>query len=262
MKITIIGSGNVAEAIAEAILLAPDDIRLMQVCARNKERGGRLATKYGASYVSAPEEVAKADLYLIAASDSAVTELSARLSTPPDAVVAHTSGGLSIEALQCANRNTAVFYPLQTFSQGRPVDFRQIPVFIEFATPEAGATIHRFASALSDKVSDADSARRNKLHIAAVMACNFTNYLYTIAARFVESEEGLDFSMLKPLIRETAEKAISVADPATVQTGPAIRHDRVTIERHRAILKQEKDNRYLELYTLLSNSIWETLKKT
>ena len=210
---------------------------------------------------SRPEETAEADLYLIAVSDSAVEEVSARLRTPPGATVAHTSGGLGIDSLRCVAADRAVCYPLQTFSAGRSIDFRTVPLFIEYTTDRAGRTVRDFAEALSDCVREADSARRGRLHAAAVFACNFSNHLYAIAGRLLE-KEGLDFGILGPLVLETAAKAVATDNPAAVQTGPAVRGDTVTMRRHEAILARENDERYNKIYKLLSESIWETSKRT
>ena len=118
MEITIIGSGNVAAALAGAVA-GQDSLHLKQLCARNPLRGRELADRYGAEYIARPEETAEADLYLIAVSDSAVEEVSARLRTPPGATVAHTSGGLGIDSLRCA-ADRAVCYPLQHRFPHRP----------------------------------------------------------------------------------------------------------------------------------------------
>lgn len=260
MKITIAGSGNVAAALARAVAAAPG-LSLRQICARNRTRGEELAGRYGAAYAARPEEAAAADLYLIAVSDSAVGEVSARLHAVPGATVAHTSGGLGIDALRCATPHRAVFYPLQTFSADRIADLHGIPVFIESADSTAEDAVGRFAAALSERVYEADSDRRALLHAAAVFACNFPNHLYALAGRLLE-REGLDFGVLGPLILETAAKAVATGTPAAVQTGPAARHDAVTMQRHEALLKREEDETFIKTYKLLSESIWETSKKT
>lgn len=260
MEITIVGSGNVAEALAGAVA-ACDGLHLQQVRARNSRRGRTLAERYGADYTEHPQEAAPADLYLIAVSDSAVEEVSALLHPPFGATVAHTSGGLGIDALRCDTPHRAVCYPLQTFSRGRSLDLSTVPLFIEYATERAETTVRTFAETLSCRVYEADSARRNRLHAAAVFACNFSNHLYALAGRLLE-KEGLDFGILGPLVLETAAKAVTTGTPAAVQTGPAVRGDAVTMRRHEAVLAGENDERYNEIYKLLSQSIWETSKRT
>ena len=260
MKVTIIGSGNVAAAFARAIA-STAGLRLQEICARNAERGSALADRYGAAHVPTPEAVSPADLYLMAVSDGAVGELSARLAAPATSVVAHTAGGLGLDALRCPTRHRGVLYPLQTFSAGRAIDFRSLPLLIEATDEVARQRIETAAASLSERVVPADSALRNRIHVAAVFACNFTNHLLARATRLLK-EADIDAGLLHPLIRETLDKALAVADPATVQTGPAARHDEVTLRRHLALLAGEQDPVYTAIYQLLSNSIWETSKKT
>lgn len=259
MNTVLVGSGNVAESLAVAISRC-QQLRLVQLCARNRDRGTLLAERCGAEYVQRPEDVADADIYVIAVSDGAVSEIASRLRVPHGSTVVHTSGGTCMEALVRASENRGVFYPLQTFTVGRTVDFRHTPVFIEYSTPQAERTVRYFAAALSDDVHEADSAMRCRLHVAAVFACNFTNHLYVLADRLL-AEGGVRFEVLAPLIRETVDKALSQNGPAAGQTGPASRHDGATVQRHLDLLHGESDTRYSEIYKLLSDSIWETSKK-
>lgn len=261
MNITIIGSGNVAEAFAVAICEHGGDLHLTEIYSRNVIRGRAIASVCNTRYTDDIHSLAPSDLYIIAVSDSAIGEVSSLLDIPHNAVAAHVSGGMPIGTLTDTIKNKAVIYPLQTFTTGRRTDFRNIPLFIEYSSGNAEDTARDFASALSCSVFEADSAKRNKLHVAAVFACNFTNHLYHIAAELLREDE-LPFDVLKPLITETAAKAQTVSDPSQVQTGPAARHDEVTIDRHMDILSKEGKDKYSEIYKLLSDNIWETLKKT
>lgn len=259
MKVTILGSGNVAEAIAAAVGSGLPGISPGEIWARSGS-GAETAARHGFRVAESPETLAPADLYIVSISDDAIGEVSARMKVDPDAVVAHTAGGVSVEAIAAETANRAVFYPLQTFSKGRGVDFRSVPVFIEHSTPRAEKVVGEFAGAISGSVNHADSRLRLKLHTAAVFVCNFTNALYTLGARLVE-EEGLSFDVLKPLIEETAAKAVAASDPARVQTGPAIRGDIETQRRHLELLRGEGKEEYAEIYKMLTETIWETLKK-
>lgn len=253
----IIGSGNLAEALARAI--AASDLELRQLYARNEARGRAIAALTGTETASRPEELCTtADLYLIAVSDSAVGEVARTLPIPSGAVVAHTAGSVSLEALPEQYSRRAVFYPMQTFTKGRAVDFRAIPIFVEAADAALQADVEAFARHLSQTVLQADSARRAKVHLAAVFACNFANRMYALGDRIVRSA-GLDFNILKPLVAETAAKACDATSPADVQTGPAARHDATTIERHAALLADDPE--LLELYQQISKNIWETSRK-
>ena len=261
MKTVILGSGNVAEALAKAITTRPGgELRLVQLCGRGSA-GRELALRLGVPFTDSPSDLEVADIYIMAVSDSAIGELSALMKVPTGAVVAHTAGGAGIDAISPRIADRGVFYPLQTFTKGRDMDFSKIPVFIEYGNAYAGDVVRRFASLLSDNVAEADSALRLRLHTAAVFACNFVNHLYSLGGALLE-EAGLSSGILAPVITETACKAIMSGDPAAVQTGPAVRGDHTTMQRHMELLASEGKVNYEKIYKLLSQSIWETSKKT
>lgn len=256
-RAVIIGSGNLAEALARAV--ARSGLKLVQIFARNARRGEAVAALAGTQWTSDPAGLAEADIYLIAVSDRAVAEAAASLPIPAGAVVAHTAGSVPLEALpDRPTTHRAVFYPLQTFTKGREVDFSQIPVFLETDDETLRPELEAFARRLSRTVIWADSACRAKAHLAAVFACNFVNHMYAVAERIAGSA-GLPFDVLKPLIAQTAAKALDAASPADVQTGPAVRNDTGTRARHCALL--DDDLQLKNIYSIISNSIWETSKK-
>lgn len=254
-RVVIVGSGNVAEALARA--LPASGAELCQVFARNRERGPRVAALGGTTWTADPDRLAEADLYLIAVSDRAVGEVAASLRLPDGAVAAHTAGSVPLDALEAFPRR-AVIYPLQTFTAGRAVDFARVPLFLEASDKGTYQAVERFARRLSSQLYPADSKRRGILHLAGVLACNFVNALYAAGERTL-AREGLPFEVLRPLIAETAAKALAAPSPAAVQTGPAVRGDLPTLERHRALLAEEP--LLLEIYNLMSRYIWETSRK-
>lgn len=254
-RVVIVGSGNVAEALARA--LPASGAELCQVFARNRERGPRVAALGGTTWTADPDRLAEADLYLIAVSDRAVGEVAASLRLPDGAVAAHTAGSVPLDALEAFPRR-AVIYPLQTFTAGRAVDFARVPLFLEASDKGTYQAVERFARRLSSQLYPADSKRRGILHLAGVLACNFVNALYAAGERTL-AREGLPFEALRPLIAETAAKALAAPSPAAVQTGPAVRGDFPTLERHRALLAEEP--LLLEIYNLMSRYIWETSRK-
>ena len=255
-RVVIIGSGNLAEALAQAV--ARSGLKLVQLFARNAQRGKTVAALAGTQWTSDPAGLAEADIYLIAVSDRAVAEAAASLPIPAGAVVAHTAGSVPLEALPGQPVRRAVFYPLQTFTKGREVDFSQIPVFLETDDETLRPELEAFARRLSRTVIWADSACRAKAHLAAVFACNFANHMYAVGERIVRGA-GLDFDVLKPLIAETAAKACDARSPLDVQTGPAVRNDFATKARHGDLLAF--DLRLKNIYSTISQSIWETSKK-
>ena len=189
---------------------------------------------------------------------SGVAEVAAQLPLPADAAVAHTAGCVPLEALPERYARRAVFYPMQTFTRGRRVDFAEIPIFIEASTPALCDELEACARCLSRRVLRSDSARRARIHLAAVFACNFANHMYALGERLAR-DAGLDFGVLKPLVMETARKACDALSPADVQTGPAVRGDLATQQRHLALLGEQPSLQ--EIYKLISNHIWETSRK-
>ena len=257
-KITIIGSGNVAEAFAYALSNSAN--RVVQVYARNRERGQAVAAIAGASWCGKADELEASDLYLICVSDRAIADVAASLPFAEGAIVAHTAGCGTLEMLPQSSRR-AIIYPFQTFSVGRAVDFSKIYLFVEADNEATKAEATAFARTLSDNVADADAAMRAKIHLTGVIACNFVNNLYATAAETL-AEAGLPFDVVAPLIAETAAKAIDCGTPAAVQTGPAVRGDSATMYRHRALIGE---NELLKsIYDKISENIWrirETSKR-
>ena len=169
----------------------------------------------------------------------------------------HTAGSVALDVLK-RYPHRAIFYPFQGFSAGRKADFSRLPLFLEVADRSDWAALEHFARGLSSQVYEADSARRKKIHLAGVIANNFVNQLYATATDLL-AESGLGYEVLKPLIEETAAKALDASHPARVQTGPAKRGDRATQEGHLALLAENEALK--QIYELLSEQIWETSKK-
>lgn len=197
-----------------------------------------------------------ADFTIICVSDNAVSEVSGKLDKV-SGIMAHTSGSVPLSALPSSRRHAnGVFYPLQTFSRDIALDYSKIPVFIEGGTVKCSAMLEKLARLMSENVRRADSDTRRRLHLASVIACNFTNHLYSLAEDILK-REGIGFDALAPLITETARKA-ALGDPAANQTGPARRGDTTTINRHLDMLAENPGLR--EIYRLLSDSITNRYK--
>ena len=251
-RITVIGSGNVAEALALNIAGAWG-VELVEVVARNAERGEAIAMAAGCDFVEMGDKVAQADLYIIAVSDRAVAEVAEAMELSEEAIVVHTAGSVELSALGRGRRG--VFYPFQTFTAGRAIDLSDVPIFIEGSDEATTAALEAFAEQLSSKVYRADSHRRREIHLSGVWACNFVNALYGVAADVLHEREGLSFEVLQPLILETAHKAAEAVHPAAVQTGPARRGDSEVMARHEAMLTDKPELQ--EIYRLISEEIYK-----
>lgn len=251
MKIILIGAGNLATQLALALQkkgLAPACIY-----SRTDESARRLSERlhhvcYTTDLNSLP---ADGDLYIFAVKDSVLPDLLARMPAN-DGLWVHTAGSVDCEVFRPYAARYGVFYPMQTFSKEREVEFDDIPFFVEANSEADTGLLHDLAAQLSGHVYRADSEQRKYLHLAAVFACNFTNHLYVLCDRILQ-EHGLPFEAMLPLIRETADKVADMS-PFDAQTGPAIRYDQNIIAKQEALLS---DPTMREIYSLMSRSIHE-----
>lgn len=255
-KIVLIGAGNVAHHLAPALLRA--GMNLCQIYSRTLESARDLGRKTGITYTSDTFAVyPDGDIYIFCVSDDALLSVFKSLRINEDALILHTSGSVPLDIFKPYRQNYGVLYPLQTFSKTRNLDFGEIPLCIEAPDKEVLKTIGQIADKLSSKVYEISSEKRKKLHLAAILANNFTNHLYHMAGKLLEKED-LDFNLLRPLIFETAHKVMQMI-PENAQTGPARRGDTNILNLHKSMLK---DNRDIQtLYVLLSQSIQQTYSK-
>lgn len=254
-KLVIIGAGNLAWHLAPA--LEDAGLVISSVYSRHRRNAQRLADRlYGTPAQDHLDfSTSKAQLFIIAVADDAIEAVAQGLQLPPGATLVHTSGSQPLLALRrAATHRTGVFYPVQTFSQSRYVDFRQVPLCLESDDPEVLLRLTKLARKISQHVALVSSEERQVLHVAAVLANNFTNHLLRMAQTLTEAHY-VDFSLLHPLIEETVQKALE-GSPAAAQTGPAVRGDETTIKRH---LKQLRhfDPAYAKVYRLLTQHIQE-----
>lgn len=196
------------------------------------------------------------DLYIICVSDTAIREVASKLCSliNRNSVIAHTSGTTPLSVFEGLDVNAGVFYPLQTFSKSRELDYTEIPVFIEAGNQTAVKTLTDAALVMGCKVKHIDSEQRKHLHIGSILACNFVNHLWTLSDNYLKAH-NLDFESLLPLIKETYSK-ISEINPSDAQTGPAVRNDEKTLRSHLDMLKE--DGNLSEIYRILSDSIKNT----
>lgn len=242
-SIVLIGTGNVATHLFKA-LSNFQDFRIIQVYNYNPES---LAPFPNVPVTSNPEEIFKADIYLIAVKDDAISSVSQTIKAG-EGLVLHTSGSVTLEALE-KHRRTGVFYPLQTFSKGKDVDFKNIPVCIEAGNINDLEILENLAREVSHKVYHITSLQRKSLHLAAVFVSNFVNHLYTEGEQICKQND-IPFEILLPLIEETAHKVTQMS-PADAQTGPAKRNDKEVINAHLEQLNEQQQ----KIYSLLTTSI-------
>ena len=245
IQVVILGSGNVAQHLIEVMKNAPT-IDLVQVFARNPNQLNQLLPS--SKIVSDYQKISAADVYIISVSDNAITEVSGKLPFE-NRLVVHTSGSSDFSVLDNKNRK-GVFYPLQTFTKGKKVDFTPIPICLETENEQDYQLLENLGNCISKKVFQINSEQRKSLHVAAVFVCNFVNHLYQIGNEICEANQ-IPFEVLHPLIQETAQKILEIT-PKEAQTGPALRNDTKTIQKHLDFLSDEN---YTTIYKLLTQSI-------
>jgi predicted short-subunit dehydrogenase-like oxidoreductase (DUF2520 family) len=252
MRISFIGAGRVAHHFAHAF---SQHHQIVQIYSRTLDAAQNLATQVNATATMDIAEINSAvDLVIIAVNDQAIASVSAQITQHlADVLIVHTSGSTDIEVLAQSHARAGVFYPLQTFSLERPVDWSLSPLFIEAKQPNDLSVLTDLANQLSQRVYPYDSAQRLSLHLAAVFACNFTNYCYDMAKQIVDVQQ-VDFSLLYPLILETANKALH-NDPRLMQTGPAMRGDQNILNRHARMLQEMQREDLKQIYQLMSQQI-------
>lgn len=250
-RFVFIGAGNLATRLS--LILKENGFSVVQVYSRTEESARVLGQKLNTNYSTEVEEiVSDADIYFVALKDSAFEKVLPQIDFQ-NRLVVHCSGSMPLSCLEKYSKNIGVFYPLQTFSRQRKVEFSEIPVFIEASSSENEKNLIQIAEKISSQVSVLNSEKRLRLHISAVFACNFVNYFYTVAGEVLNSKE-IPFEVLYPLIAETARKAQEM-DPEQAQTGPAVRFDQNVISKHLEALEAFPE--FQNLYRLVSESIFK-----
>ena len=233
MKVVVIGTGRLSSNLVPALTESGHDV--LTVNSRMLD---------GLPY--------EADIFIIAVKDDALAEVISRVAKGREGqLIAHTAGSMPLSLFEGTTKHYGVFYPMQSFSKERRVDFREIPLFLEATDSESLDKLRVLAESLSAHVYELTTSERKYLHLAAVFACNFANHCYTLAADVLE-QHGLPFSVMLPLVDETARK-VHELHPRDAQTGPAARHDEGVMSMQRQLLA---DNRQLQhIYDMLSDSI-------
>jgi predicted short-subunit dehydrogenase-like oxidoreductase (DUF2520 family) len=251
MDIILIGSGNTATVLGRKSLAAGH--RIVQVYSRNEEDAGKLAGLLNASGISSISHIEKkADLMIVALADSAVKLFmgeAGQINFP----VAHTGGAVSLDAVKNPGDLYGVIWPLQSLR--KEIDhLPSLTLLVDANKPAALDLLRKFARTIADRVVEADDNTRLKYHFAATWVNNFTNYLFAAAEKFCE-QENISFQVLQPLMEETVMRMRNIS-PSKTQTGPAIRFDELTLNKHRALIK--KYPALLNLYELFTQEIQKT----
>ncbi len=254
-RISFVGSGKVASALARGFFYR--GCQISSIISRNAATGRELAKVCKSEWSDKFEVDDRTNILIVSVPDDAISDVLALIKSKRKILVAHTAGSIGLDIFPKHLSKTGVFYPLQTFSTGRNVDLSAVPFFIEGSDTLCTDTLKHLAEELSSTVYVTDTDHRRLLHIAAVFVSNFPNHLLTIG-KDLSGSAGIPFEALEPLIRETIDKAIDLG-PANSQTGPAIRYDLNTIEKHLDLLSYSPE--FKNIYDLMTRSIISYYKK-
>ena len=125
ISVVILGAGNVGTHLVKAVQSA-DNLSLIQWFFRDPK-----AIKSPIKDVEFCHDLDRlklADVYIIAVSDKAISDVSKQLPFE-NRLVVHTSGSIPMKQLDMKHRR-GVFYPLQTFSLASEVGFSEVPFCI------------------------------------------------------------------------------------------------------------------------------------
>ena len=248
MNITFVGSGNVAMVLAR--LCKENGHKVQQIIARNKIEGEELAKKFECELVSFNDQPNKnTDVVIVALSDNSLPEAIHNINFGSVPVM-HTAGSCTMEVLETMSKNFGVLYPLQTLRKEMEI-LPEIPFLIEANNEATLQFIKAFAETLSSSVTVQNAEQRLRLHASAVIVNNFTNYLFSVAEKFC-SDEKVDFKLLLPLIKQTSAR-VQQHSPLSMQTGPAVRGDITTLDKHLRLLTEYPKLR--TLYMRLTDGI-------
>ncbi len=253
MKIVIIGSGNVAYHFIKGFSKSTAQLF---VHARNRAALDLLKLEFdGITILTSPDlRTLQADVVLMCVKDDALNAAVSSYTFSDSCLVAHTSGTQTFDQSKQLSKH-GVFYPLQTFSKSNEVHWHKTPILIE-ATSEAGiALLEQTAQCLYAPYFETNTEQRKAIHVAAVLTSNFANHLIGKAAELLQPH-SVDYHILQPLLEETIRKAFA-NNPFDVQTGPAVRQDVSTIQRHQELLKS--DALLQKIYADITESIQKTI---
>lgn len=251
-KIAILGTGNVANHLVPALENAGHTIT--EIYGRNIEDAEKLTEKVYVADAKSDLDFSesKAEIFILAVSDVAISDLADEIILPEESILVHTSGTVPLGTLGYSSASyIGIFYPLQTFSKGREIDFADVPFLLESEDQETLQKLKKLAKSLSPSVFVVKSKDRLALHVAAVFASNFTNHMIRLSEEIM-GRQGLDFEMLKPLIIESVSKSLEIG-AKRAQTGPAIRGDYGTLDYHFQFLNYNEQ--VAEIYRLISQDI-------
>jgi predicted short-subunit dehydrogenase-like oxidoreductase (DUF2520 family) len=255
-NISFAGAGRVASALCWEMYNAGFNIEL--IVSESEIYGRSLADSCKALWSPVLIFPDSTDVIIVAVPDNRLKSVLDKIRCRPETLVAHTAGSIGIDVFPEQYKRKSIFYPLQTFSKERKVNFKDLPFLLESSDKQSSAILESLAESIGGKVYFVDTEHRRMLHLAAVFVCNFTNHMLTVGNE-VALKAGFSLEVLSPLIKETISKAMDIG-PENSQTGPAARNDQNTIEKHLELLSFSPELQ--RIYSEMTRSIIKYYKKS
>ena len=249
LNISFAGAGRVAGSLCDEMFHA--GLKIVHIVSESEKNGPEIAVRCNAQWSDKLIFPENCELIMVSVPDHRLEAVLSQIRCSDRAIVVHTAGSFGLEVFPSRISRSGVFYPLQTFSKGRHIEYNNLPILLESADPSIIKVLRDLALILGSKPYVMDAGRRMMMHLAAVFVCNFTNFMLTAGEKVV-SEAQMPFDLLVPLIRETISKAIENG-PGMSQTGPALRHDLNTIQKHLDLLSFSPELQ--SMYREISGSI-------
>ncbi|HRP88590.1 MAG TPA: DUF2520 domain-containing protein [Edaphocola sp.] len=249
MKIVLLGTGNIAHYFCTR-LAESKTYKVIQAYARDQQKGLQFQEHFNIPVVNHLEEIdEKSAIYFLAVKDNAIAELASKIKSK-NALIIHCAGSQNLEIIENDSQKKAIIWPIYSISKQENYA-QNIPLIIEGNNKDAENEALKLALEISQNTSIVNYAQRQYLHLNAVLVNNFSNHLFAIADA-ISKERKIDFDILKPIIHQTIQN-LNSKNPAETQTGPAIRHDEQTINKHLTLLDHHPE--WQELYKSISLSI-------
>jgi predicted short-subunit dehydrogenase-like oxidoreductase (DUF2520 family) len=249
MNIVIIGSGNIATFYGVRFKEAGHTIQ--QVLSPNPDHALTLAKRLDCEAVHDYSVLNRdADLYILGVPDNALYALSETLRLP-NKYVLYGAGAVPLNVLSSISEHIICLWCLFSVTKNALPEQQQFPVVYNTLEPHDALLAKQLAQLLSDVQYALTDYQKGKTHLAAVFVNNFTNHLYAIAHQLLQ-ESDIDFNLLMPMILDTALR-IQHKNPASLQTGPAVRNDTQTLKEQENLLVDHPH--FKDVYRSLSESI-------
>jgi predicted short-subunit dehydrogenase-like oxidoreductase (DUF2520 family) len=250
IPILMVGAGNLAWHLG--IAMKSSELHITQVWSRHLNNAEELAKELSCIATDNIEDISNFNgIILFCIPDHVIPFFASKIKNT-NSIIVHTSGSTNISVIEKHASQSGVFYPLQTFIKSKPdKKFKDVPVLIESTTPHVDEILVFWTNAIEARLYRLNSQQRMNIHVAAVFSCNFTNHMISIAKDLAQ-ENNLDFNLLKPLITETLTNLLHF-NSKEIQTGPAIRKDTDTIQKHLNSLSSHPD--YAKIYSFVTDSI-------